>query len=70
MKKRSLILISAAAAFILLLSIGTFVTHDMAFSPDENRYLTEKPELNTKEAVIVNTTTFLSIFLILPIPLF
>ena len=48
MKKRSLILISAAAAFILLLSIGTFVTPDVAFSPDENRYLTGKPELNTK----------------------
>ena len=48
MKKRSLILISAAAAFILLLSIGTIVTPDVAFSPDENRYLTGKPELNTK----------------------
>lgn len=48
MKKRSLILISAAVAFILLLSIGTFITPDVKFSPDENRYLTEKPEFNTR----------------------
>lgn len=48
MKKRNIILISAAAAFILLLSIGTLVTPDVAFSPDENRYLTEKPEFTTK----------------------
>ncbi|MGN0735576.1 MAG: DHHW family protein [Anaerovoracaceae bacterium] len=46
MKRRSLILISAAAAFLLILSIGTLIKPDVEFSPDENRYLTQKPALS------------------------
>ena len=45
MKRRSVILISAAAAFLLILSIGTFFKPDVEFSPDENRYLTQRPAL-------------------------
>ena len=37
MKKRSLILISAAAVLLLTLSVGTMLTPDVEFSPDENR---------------------------------
>ena len=48
MKKRSLILICAAAAFLLFISIGTIITPDVEFSPDENRYLTQKPEISAK----------------------
>ena len=46
MKRRSLILISAAAAFLLVLSIGTLIKPDVDFSPDENRYLTQKPAIS------------------------
>ena len=49
MKKRSLILISAAVVFLLTLSVGTLLTPDVEFSPDENRYLTAKPELTLKK---------------------
>ena len=49
MKKRSLILISAAVVFLLTLSVGTLLTPDVEFSPDENRYLTSKPELTLKK---------------------
>ena len=49
MKKRSLILISAAAVLLLTLSVGTMLTPDVEFSPDENRYLTAKPELTVKK---------------------
>ena len=49
MKKRSLILISAAVVFLLTLSVGTLLTPDVDFSPDENRYLTSKPELTLKK---------------------
>lgn len=43
MKKRNIILIGAAAAFLVTLCIGTIITPDVDFSPDENRYLTQKP---------------------------
>ena len=46
MKRRSLILISATAAFLLVLSIGTLIKPDVDFSPDENRYLTKKPAIS------------------------
>ena len=46
MKRRSLILISATAAFLLVLSIGTLIKPDVDFSPDENRYLTQKPAIS------------------------
>lgn len=49
MKKRSLILISAAAVFLVLLSIGTLLMPDVDFSPDENRYLTAKPEFSIRK---------------------
>ena len=49
MKKRSLILLSAAVIFLLTLSVGTLLTPDVEFSPDENRYLTAKPELTLKK---------------------
>ena len=49
MKKRSLILISAAVVFLLTLSVGTLLTPDVEFSPDENRYLTAKPGLTLKK---------------------
>ena len=49
MKKRSLILLSAAVVFLLTLSVGTLLTPDVEFSPDENRYLTAKPELTLKK---------------------
>ena len=49
MKKRSLILISAAVVLLLTLSVGTMLTPDVEFSPDENRYLTAKPELTLKK---------------------
>ena len=48
MKKKSYILIYAAAAFIIFLSIGTLLIPDVVFSPDENRYLTEKPDFTVK----------------------
>ena len=51
MKKKSYILIYAAAAFIIFLSIGTLLIPDVVFSPDENRYLTEKPGLLLKESL-------------------
>ena len=49
MKKRSLLLISAAVVLLLTLSVGTMLTPDVEFSPDENRYLTAKPELTLKK---------------------
>lgn len=49
MKKRSLILISTAVVFLLTLSVGTLLTPDVEFSPDENRYLTAKPGLTLKK---------------------
>ena len=51
MKKKSYILISAAAAFIIFLSIGTLLIPDVVFSPDENRYLTEKPDFTVKRVL-------------------
>lgn len=35
--------------FLLTLSVGTLLTPDVEFSPDENRYLTAKPELTLKK---------------------
>ena len=51
MKKKSYILIYAAAAFIIFLSIGTLLIPDVVFSPDENRYLTEKPDFTVKRVL-------------------
>lgn len=51
MKKRSIILISAAAVFLLFLSIGTLIKTDVDFSPDENRYLTHRPAFSVKNVL-------------------
>lgn len=46
MKKRNYILIVAAVIFLAGLSVGTVIMPDSEFSANENRYLTQKPELN------------------------
>lgn len=45
-KKNDLILICSATALLLLLSVGTLLSPDVAFSENENRYLQEKPTLS------------------------
>ena len=48
MKKNNLILISVSAVLLLALSIGTLVTPDVDFSPNENRYLQKVPKLTAE----------------------
>ncbi|MGN0715006.1 MAG: DHHW family protein [Anaerovoracaceae bacterium] len=48
MKKNNLILISVSAVLLLALSIGTLVTPDVDFSPNENRYLQKTPKLSAE----------------------
>ncbi len=45
MKKRSYILISATALFLIFLCIGTILTPEVSFSENENRYLQTAPKL-------------------------
>ena len=48
MKKNNLILISVSAVLLLALSIGTILTPDVDFSPNENRYLQKAPKLTAE----------------------
>ncbi|MCI8608384.1 MAG: hypothetical protein HFE73_01935 [Firmicutes bacterium] len=46
MKKNSYIVICGAVLFLIFLSVGTLLKEDVSFSPNENRYLQEKPEFS------------------------
>lgn len=48
MKKNNVILISVSAVLLLALSIGTLLTPDVDFSPNENRYLQKAPKLTAE----------------------